>query len=93
MQCSRFFTHNRKRIKSNETIFLNLNSPLLAARNEFKRHDNLTIGGFMATISYGLENKVVVVTGGSRGIGLALAKALLEQKARVVICSRKQEGK
>ena len=46
----------------------------------------------MKTISYGLENKVVVVTGGSRGIGLALAKALLDQKARVVICSRKQDG-
>ena len=46
----------------------------------------------METISYGLENKVVVVTGGSRGIGLALAKALLDQKARVVICSRKQDG-
>ena len=46
----------------------------------------------MENLSYGLENKVVVVTGGSRGIGLALAKALLEQNARVVICSRKQDG-
>lgn len=46
----------------------------------------------MTTISYGLEDKVFVVTGGSRGIGLALAKMLLEQKARVVICSRKQAG-
>ena len=46
----------------------------------------------MGTISYGLENKVVVVTGGSRGIGLSLAKAFLEQKAKVVICGRKQEG-
>ena len=46
----------------------------------------------MDTISYGLENKVVVVTGGSRGIGLALAKELLEQKAMVVICGRKQNG-
>ena len=46
----------------------------------------------MEKISYGLENKVVVVTGGSRGIGLALAKSLLEQNARVVICSRKQDG-
>jgi 2-deoxy-D-gluconate 3-dehydrogenase len=46
----------------------------------------------MTTISYGLENKVFVVTGGTRGIGLALAKTLLNQKARVVICGRKQAG-
>lgn len=46
----------------------------------------------METISYGLADKVIVVTGGSRGIGLALAKTLLEQKAKVVICGRKQAG-
>jgi NAD(P)-dependent dehydrogenase (short-subunit alcohol dehydrogenase family) len=42
--------------------------------------------------SYGLEGKVVLVTGGSRGIGLELTRALLEQGARVAICGRKQEG-
>jgi len=46
----------------------------------------------MANISYGIEGSVVVVTGGSRGIGLDLAKMLLAQKADVVICGRKQEG-
>ncbi|RLC03176.1 MAG: short-chain dehydrogenase, partial [Deltaproteobacteria bacterium] len=46
----------------------------------------------METISYGLEDRVFVVTGGSRGIGLALAKTLLDQKAKVVICGRKQVG-
>jgi 2-deoxy-D-gluconate 3-dehydrogenase len=46
----------------------------------------------METISYGLTDKVFLVTGGSRGIGLALAKTLLEQKAKVVICGRKQAG-
>ncbi|HSO19132.1 MAG TPA: SDR family oxidoreductase [Desulfosarcina sp.] len=46
----------------------------------------------MTALSYGLEDKVVVVTGGSRGIGLDLARHLLEQRARVVICGRKQEG-
>lgn len=46
----------------------------------------------METISYGLEDKIIVVTGGTRGIGLALAKMLLEQKAKVVICGRKQAG-
>ena len=46
----------------------------------------------MTGISYGLEDKVAIVTGGSRGIGPDLAKMLLAQKANVVICGRKQEG-
>ncbi len=39
-----------------------------------------------------LEDQVFVVTGGSRGIGLEIARLLLEQAARVVICGRKEEG-
>lgn len=46
----------------------------------------------MAEMWYGLEGSVAVVTGGSRGIGLETARALLHQKAKVVICARKQEG-
>ena len=46
----------------------------------------------MSKIWYNLEGKTVVVTGGSRGIGFELARLLLEQKARVAICGRKQEG-
>jgi NAD(P)-dependent dehydrogenase (short-subunit alcohol dehydrogenase family) len=46
----------------------------------------------MSGISYGLEDKVVVVTGGSRGIGLELARNFLAEGARVVICSRKEEN-
>jgi NAD(P)-dependent dehydrogenase (short-subunit alcohol dehydrogenase family) len=46
----------------------------------------------MNVISYGLEEKVVVVTGGSRGIGLELARNFLAQDARVVICGRKEEN-
>jgi len=46
----------------------------------------------MAQLSFNLEDKVFIITGGSRGIGLEIAKLLLEQKARVVICGRKQEG-
>ena len=37
---------------------------------------------------YNLENKRVLVTASTRGIGKAIAKAFLEEKARVVICSR-----
>lgn len=46
----------------------------------------------MSGISFGLEDKSVMVTGGSRGIGLEMAKMFLEQGARVTICGRKQEG-
>ena len=46
----------------------------------------------MSNRSYNLEGKVVLVTGGSRGIGLEITRALLEENARVSICGRKQEG-
>lgn len=37
----------------------------------------------------GLRDKSVLVTGGSRGIGLAIARAFHHELARVVICSRR----
>lgn len=46
----------------------------------------------MSGISYGLEDRIVVVTGGSRGIGLEIARQLLAEGAKVVICARKREG-
>ena len=46
----------------------------------------------MNKICYGLDEKIAVVTGGSRGIGLEIARTLLEENAQVVICGRKQEN-
>ncbi|MFL6723952.1 MAG: SDR family oxidoreductase [Sphingomicrobium sp.] len=41
---------------------------------------------------FDLTNKVAIVTGSSRGIGLAIAAAMAEHGARVVISSRKQDA-
>ena len=38
-----------------------------------------------------LENKVVIVTGGTRGIGFETVKAFLEQKAKVILFGSKKE--
>jgi NAD(P)-dependent dehydrogenase (short-subunit alcohol dehydrogenase family) len=40
----------------------------------------------------GLKNKVVLVTGGSKGIGLACAEAFSAEGARIAICSRSPEN-
>ena len=39
----------------------------------------------------GLENKVAIVTGGSKGIGYASAISLLGEGAKVLICARNQD--
>jgi NAD(P)-dependent dehydrogenase (short-subunit alcohol dehydrogenase family) len=38
----------------------------------------------------GLDGKVVLVTGGSKGIGLACAKAFAAERARIAVCSRSE---
>jgi 3-oxoacyl-[acyl-carrier protein] reductase len=40
----------------------------------------------------GLTGKVAIVTGGSRGLGLAAAQALVAEGANVVICARGEEA-
>jgi len=46
----------------------------------------------MSNLSYGLDGRVFVITGGSRGIGFEIAKLFIGQNAKVVICGRKKEG-
>ncbi len=46
----------------------------------------------MSNLNYNFEGKVFLVTGGSRGIGLEIARTLLKSGAKVAICGRKQEN-
>ena len=40
---------------------------------------------------FGLEGKNVVITGGARGLGLVLARQMVDRGARVAICSRHED--
>lgn len=43
-------------------------------------------------MNFDVADKVVIITGGSRGIGRAMALAFADAGAKVVVASRKQEG-
>src|SRR5947199_5598826 len=56
------------------------------------------VGAFFAVRSitreltaYDLRDKTVLITGGSRGLGLVMARELLRQGAKVVVCARDRE--
>jgi short-subunit dehydrogenase len=58
----------------------------------------IAAGGFLLTRAivksvkkFKVKNKVVLVTGGSRGLGLVLARQLAEEKAKLVICARDEQ--
>ena len=45
----------------------------------------------MSPMDLGLKDQVYVVTGASAGLGFATAQVLVEEGARVVVCSRSAE--
>lgn len=46
----------------------------------------------MGTMTQSLRGKAAIVTGGSRGIGYAICRRLVESGASVVLCGRSREG-
>lgn len=42
---------------------------------------------------YNLTGKTVLITGGSRGLGLVMTRQLVQSGARVAICARDFEGR
>ena len=44
-----------------------------------------------AITKYNLKDKVVLITGGSRGLGIVMARQLAEKGAKVVVCARDEE--
>ena len=45
----------------------------------------------MGILEKSIKNKVVIVTGGTRGIGFSTVKAFLENGAKVALCGSKKE--
>ena len=45
----------------------------------------------MGILEKGIKNKVVIVTGGTRGIGFSTVKTFLENGAKVALCGSRKE--
>ena len=43
------------------------------------------------SLAYDVKNKTVLITGGSRGLGLVLAREFAREGARVAICARDED--
>lgn len=63
-----------------------------AIRIIFKRKEIVNLNVTYSAPNARFEGKKVMVTGGTSGIGLAIAKAFLAEGATVLICARKQDG-
>lgn len=74
------------------------NSKDISNINKFLRYGAMAAGGFLlgravvkAVRRFKVKNKVILITGSSRGLGLVLARQLADKKAKVVICARNEE--
>jgi NAD(P)-dependent dehydrogenase (short-subunit alcohol dehydrogenase family) len=76
----------RARPADNDDDRMKISKPLVAALVPIAAY--AAMRGVQALALRRLRGKVVVVTGGSRGLGLELARQSLAQGARVAICSR-----
>ncbi len=73
---------------------------MTASKNQLSNLQILAAGAGLALAGYAiyrqiakynLRDKVVVVTGGSRGLGLEISRALIAKGAKVVLCARSSE--
>src|SRR5262245_27839062 len=65
------------------SIPTNASARLVARNRSMKKGDD------MSAVDYGIDGKVAIITGGSRGIGRAIAMALADVGVNVVLTARR----